>query len=259
MTQLPGTTLDRVRPRRSVPAVDSDHSHRGKNLNPGAGGLFTTTGLRGLVRSTKALHKLVVKMRTIRDSRIERRWNVDTITVPNLAPRRNVRFKDSVHYEAIWYPLLFKYLKPLDPGPDDVVYDIGCGMGRTLLALSRIGVKKCVGIEICPELVEQALVNARNLRGGKCPIEIREQDASQAEYSDGTIYLIINPFGEDTLRTTLESIKETLTSDPRHVQLAYCTPRHENTLHDCDWLKFAGRKRSPFHNMTVSYWVHENR
>ncbi len=151
--------------------------------------------------------------------------------------------------------MLFKYLRPLKPTAEDVVFDIGSGLGRALHAFSRLGVGRCIGIELRADLARIARENARRLRKRRCPIETRTADAAPADYRGGTIYLFFNPFGAATLEATLARIAETLEEDPRPIRVAYFTPRHENVLHECTWLKLVDRKSSLFHRTGATYWV----
>jgi precorrin-6B methylase 2 len=89
-------------------------------------------------------------------------------------------------------------MKPVRIADHDVVMDIGCGMGRVLCVFARRRLKKCIGIEFSGELAGIAERNARALRGRRAPIEIRIGDAAEADYTEGTIFWIYNPFGERT-------------------------------------------------------------
>jgi len=55
---------------------------------------------------------------------------------------------------APWFPTsmgtVSKMLKLAEVGPDDIVYDLGCGDGRTIIAAARRYGVKAVGIEIDP-------------------------------------------------------------------------------------------------------------
>lgn len=55
-------------------------------------------------------------------------------------------------------------LRLANVGPDDVVYDLGCGDGRVLtIALTKFGVRKAVGVEIREDLVKLARLRIREL------------------------------------------------------------------------------------------------
>ncbi len=216
-----------------------------------------TTPWHLFARRITPLRSLVKRLRVRRDAHIDRLWNVDTVNIPDAVAPGGVQHGDSERYESIWYPVLLKYLKPLKPCVNDVVFDVGSGLGRPLMAFSRLGVKRCVGIEVDPKLAKGAEENAKRLRGGRCEIETLSQDAALADYSGGTIYCFFNPFGHATLKNVLDRIEQTLTDEPRRIQIAYLNPFHENAMRDSPWLRFVGRRRSPLHTIVASYWVHE--
>jgi SAM-dependent methyltransferase len=72
---------------------------------------------------------------------------------------------------APWVPtsmkMVHKMLTMAEVGPGDLVYDLGCGDGRTVVAAARRYGAQAVGIEIDPlrYLWCQALVTALGLRG----------------------------------------------------------------------------------------------
>ncbi len=72
-------------------------------------------------------------------------------------------------------------------GPDDIVYDLGCGDGRVLvIAVKEFGVKKAVGIEIRETLYQRAMQNIRmhNLEGRA---HVIRGDFFEADISEATI------------------------------------------------------------------------
>lgn len=161
--------------------------------------------------------------------------------------------KDGVGYHSPNYWNLYKIVKILNPGPDDVLYDLGSGMGRILCVFARRTLKRCVGIELFESLCLAARKNAMSLRGRKSPIEIVCEDASKAELSDGTIYFFYNPFGVKTLSNVLEKIQGSLAVNPREISIVYYNSEHEDILESCKWLRLA----HVFRNMTnqrITFW-----
>jgi SAM-dependent methyltransferase len=72
---------------------------------------------------------------------------------------------------APWVPtsmkMVHKMLKLAEVGPDDIVYDLGCGDGRTIITAARRYGARAVGIEIDPlrYIWCQVLVTIMGLRG----------------------------------------------------------------------------------------------
>lgn len=107
----------------------------------------------------------VQKFRAWRDKLSDRRLGIDTISSPKTLSFADKWFDDNSKYETLHYPLLERYLIPLELSPYDVVFDIGCGLGRMVCFIARMKVMKCVGIELAIELSAEAKANAKGLRG----------------------------------------------------------------------------------------------
>ncbi len=160
---------------------------------------------------------------------------------------------DSSGYESPDYANLRKIISFLNPQPHDVVFDLGSGMGRVLCLFARRSVKRCVGIELFPSLCEVAESNAKNLKGRMCPIEIRQGDVTEADYSNGTIFFLFNPFGADTLRVVLERINNSRNGTNRKIVFVYYKDLHANVFESVSWLeKFHEMKT--LSDIRVSFW-----
>jgi ribosomal protein L11 methylase PrmA len=78
-------------------------------------------------------------------------------------------------------------LQLAEVGPQDVVYDLGCGDGRIAIAAVRdFAARKAVCIDIDPERVREARDNVRRA-GLEDRIEVREGDLFEADISDATV------------------------------------------------------------------------
>jgi SAM-dependent methyltransferase len=148
----------------------------------------------------------------------------------------NARHGDNWRYATIGYHHIRKILRVVSPGPEDMFYDIGCGMGRILCVAAQQPVRKCVGVELQEPLCEIARRNAASLRGRKAPIEIVRGDATTADLSDGTIYFMFNPFGPETLRDTLANIRGSLSHNPRDIKVVYYHSKYQSVMDDMKWL-----------------------
>jgi ribosomal protein L11 methylase PrmA len=76
-------------------------------------------------------------------------------------------------------------------GKDDVVYDLGCGDGRMVIAaVKQGGAKKGIGVDIDPQRVKEAKENVQK-EGVADKVEIREGDALKVkDLSDATVVLL---------------------------------------------------------------------
>jgi SAM-dependent methyltransferase len=77
-------------------------------------------------------------------------------------------------------------------GKNDVVYDLGCGDGRIVIAAARTYGARGVGIDIDPERIAESEANAKRA-GVERLVKFRLQDALTADVSDAsvvTLYLL---------------------------------------------------------------------
>jgi SAM-dependent methyltransferase len=148
-------------------------------------------------------------------------------------------FQDNYGYASADYQYIRKVIRRLNLKSDDIVYDLGCGMGRVICLFARQRIRKCVGVEIMEVLCMQARTNVRRVRGQQAPVEVICQDAAIANVDDGTVFYIFNPFGEKTLQAILENIRNSLLLNPRKVRIVYHNSVHKNVLDSCKWLRLS--------------------
>ena len=90
---------------------------------------------------------------------------------------------------------------------DDVVYDLGCGDGRIVIAAVKTFGCRAVGIELRPELVEQARRNAAAASVEKL-VEIRQGDIFDSDFHDATVVaMYLLPELNLRLRPKLNALK----------------------------------------------------
>jgi SAM-dependent methyltransferase len=76
-------------------------------------------------------------------------------------------------------------LKLADVKKGDVVYDLGCGDGRIVVAAAKLGARG-VGIDINPERIAEANANAKK-NGVEGQVRFEENDLFQADIKDATV------------------------------------------------------------------------
>jgi cyclopropane fatty-acyl-phospholipid synthase-like methyltransferase len=69
---------------------------------------------------------------------------------------------------------------------DDVVYDLGCGDGRIVVAAVKKHGAKAVGVEIDPKLLQQARANVKAAKVQGL-VTIREEDLFKTDITDATV------------------------------------------------------------------------
>jgi len=152
----------------------------------------------------------------------------DVLDIPDWYP-------DAAAYQPTHYHALLALLSYFNS--DSIFFDLGCGKGRVLwFVASRRRLKRIVGLEIVPKLAQIARENM-----AKCklltPVTIIEEDACQADLSEGTVYFLNNPFGEKTLRRVLQNIRTSLRTHPRRIRIIYYNPKFAHIFDDDIWLR----------------------
>ena len=71
-------------------------------------------------------------------------------------------------------------------GPDDVVYDLGCGDGRIVIAAALQYGARGVGVDIDPERIQEAEEHARRA-GVTDRVTFKVQDALETDVSEATV------------------------------------------------------------------------
>ena len=160
---------------------------------------------------------------------------------------------DSGRYEVPDYFYMRKVQNVMDPGPEDVVFDLGCGMGRFICLMARRKVRKCIGVELDPQLCKVAQENARRMRGRRAPIQIVCADAASADLSSGTMYYMYNPFGRATMADALRSICVSLSRNPRNITIAYYNSILTDLFQETGWLERFHEFRVQS-GMPVTFW-----
>ena len=89
----------------------------------------------------------------------------------------------------------------------DVVYDLGCGDGRIVIAAAKNFGAHGVGIDIDPVRIREARENARQAGVGN-RVEFREQDLFQSDFREATVVtLFLLPAINRRLLPQLEALK----------------------------------------------------
>jgi SAM-dependent methyltransferase len=91
-------------------------------------------------------------------------------------------------------------------GPQDVVYDLGCGDGRMVIAAAKSRGARGVGIDIDPALIEQCQTDAAREGVGKL-VRFLHMDAAKARLAEATVLLLY------LLPESLEALKPNFERD----------------------------------------------
>lgn len=115
--------------------------------------------------------------------------------------------------------LLHRVAKECSLLSKDVVYDLGCGTGRTTLWLATFVRCKAVGIDFLPAFVQKAERVKRYGRARR--VFFRNEDMRQADMSDATaIYLYGTCLDDDSIEKLIEKFKR-LPSSTKIITVTY--------------------------------------
>ena len=191
----------------------------------------------------RGLNSLFGILRSIESNLWDIWMNVDTAHSTDPVEVQGVH-GDSFGFETNAHHTIRRAIRMVKPNHDDVVFVTGCAKGRAVCHFARLDVKKVVGVEISKPLAREAEINAARLRGRRAPIEILNADAATADYREGTVFFMSNPFGAKTLHSVLERIGESHIAKRKDVRVVYVIPRFQEVFTSFPWFKRAGDFKS---------------
>ena len=97
--------------------------------------------------------------------------------------------RPDVPYEPSTPGIVSAMLKLADVKKGDVVYDLGCGDGRIVIAAARDFGATAVGVDIDPVRTAEARKNARKARVTK-RVTFRTEDLFEADIKDATVMML---------------------------------------------------------------------
>jgi SAM-dependent methyltransferase len=133
--------------------------------------------------------KAIDRMLGVREQVVERR--IDEVGL--ILKFGNEKFT----YGGTPYAVVRKVMRTLCPNAGDVFYDLGAGYGRVLFYGALTSRARFRGIELVPERVTEA----RSIQKRLClrNVEIRQENARLADFSEGNLFFLYDPFFQDVL------------------------------------------------------------
>lgn len=144
---------------------------------------------------------------------------------------------NGLHYTPLPYPLIWRMLKTLKMGENDVFVDVGCGKGRVTCCACRQPIKKVVAIELNASLLRRATSNADRVRARKSEIEYVWMSAEEYDYAGATVVYLYNPFNADLMGRVMAKVLQSYECAPRTIRIVYANPVHEEILTRAGWLQ----------------------
>lgn len=135
-----------------------------------------------------------------------------------------------VHHTPMPYSVCFRILRHVGLRPDDVVVDLGCGLGRAVFVGSSLEARRSIGVDIVPQLVSQAQENAKRARPEGRDIKFHCMSAEDYVMTDATILVMFDPFGAGTIAAVVRSLEREMSNRPRDLRVAYVNPVHADVL-----------------------------
>ncbi|MQW76072.1 methyltransferase domain-containing protein [Nocardioides sp. dk4132] len=143
---------------------------------------------------------------------------------------------DGCHAATCDYTTVATALQRLEPGPDDVLVDIGCGKGRVVCVAARMQVGRVIGLDLGPAVVRIASDNLQRLRGARSPAEVVLADAVTYDYRDVTCAYLFNPFEHFVLDRVLMKIRDDRAGRPFRCLFLNLSDVQRETFTRHDWL-----------------------
>ena len=100
--------------------------------------------------------------------------------------QKSPKREPDVHWEPTPYEAVTAMLKLADVRKNDVVYDMGCGDGRIVIAAAKDFGARGVGIDIDPQRIAESNENARAARVTR-QVVFREEDLFEADIHEATV------------------------------------------------------------------------
>jgi hypothetical protein len=143
---------------------------------------------------------------------------------------------EMVFYQPTPARHVFDLLKRAALTEDDVLVDIGSGLGHVPVLTSLWTSARSIGVELEPAYVACArrVVDSLNIKR----VDFLEEDARVVDYSIGTVFYLYTPFTGTMMRTTLDLLRrEANTREIRICTFGPCTP----VIAAEDWLDPVGK------------------
>jgi predicted RNA methylase len=148
----------------------------------------------------------------------------------------DVHDAERIYYIASPWRQLRRALPRREVTEADVFVDIGCGKGRVVLeAAAGYPFRSCMGVELVPEIYQQAVANIRNAEARRRRIqgrvELVNSDIRDFKVPDDvTVVYAFNPFRGSIWEASMNALVESYDRAPRRIRLIYAKPLEHEVL-----------------------------
>ncbi len=177
----------------------------------------------------------------------DRRLGVETRAAPDL---RSPSPGNHAYLPTRWWKLP-QLLELLELETDDVLLDAGCGKGRMVMAAARrYTLRRVIGFDIQPKLIEVARANAARLRSLRAPVELFVADAAHWTVpQDLTAIYLNHPFGGAVLEGFLDQVLASYDRRPRRLRLLYVFPFSRDQLEARERFQLIWKRDGPIRKL----------
>jgi len=147
-----------------------------------------------------------------------------------------------MHYIPSPYRDIFDALAAAGLREDDVVTDLGCGLGRVVFAASHRGARRAEGVELVPALARGAEENRRHSRLRDRDIAFFEGNALDHDLSATTLIYMFHSFGHQIMAEMLDKARHDRrkVSASAPLRIAYVNPVCDNVIGSSGWFRRVG-------------------
>ena len=123
-----------------------------------------------------------------------------------------LRHKEMVHYEPTPARVILDLVTEAAPGPEEVFYDLGSGLGQVVILYHLLTDLPARGVEIEPSYLRVARASAQRL--GLESVQFIQDDVRCADLSPGTLFFMFTPFVGEMLHQVLARLREVAAHHP---------------------------------------------
>ncbi len=138
-----------------------------------------------------------------------------------------------VRYEPTPASVVLEMTERVMLSDEDVFYDLGSGLGKVTMLVHLLSGAHCIGVEYQPDFCTYAReqAHALNLSG----VTYLNADARHADYADGTVFFLFNPFGGIIFDTVLEKLHK----EAQKREIRICSyGSSSQPLSELSWLEY---------------------
>jgi SAM-dependent methyltransferase len=140
-----------------------------------------------------------------------------------------------LHYAPTPYDRIQTLYEMIGLNNDDVVVDLGAGLGRSVFLARHLGVRKATGVDIVPELIDKANISLKH--SGMDRVDFICSNATEYVFDNVTVLFMAHSFGDDILRIVTKNLERSR----KNLRVIYINPICDYVFEEAGWLECFGR------------------